>query len=257
MYWEDSPNGRVFVWDAATGEHRQVYDGELVGGFTLNEDGSLLLFGDHKVMRLDPAAGTAATVATDLAVESGRFNDVMADPEGRVFAGTMGRDGQPVGGLYRVDLDGSITKVVNGTGCANGMGFTNDLKRMYWTDSTAKTIYRFDYDRKTGELSKQTAIFQAENDTPDGMTVDTDGNLWSARWGGYGVFKISPDGEVLDKIELPVEKVSSCIFAGDAMDELWITTAGGSDDADSADGTLYRVKVDAAGRHEFRSRVQF
>ena len=80
-----------------------------------------------------------------------RFNDVIADPSGRVFAGTIGE--HPKGGLYRLDLDGTITKMFDGTGCSNGMGFSPDTKTFYWTCSTTRRIFQFDFDAESGALS--------------------------------------------------------------------------------------------------------
>jgi sugar lactone lactonase YvrE len=92
-----------------------------------------------------------------------RFNDVIADPEGRVFAGTIGKTAA-VGGLYRNDLDGQIEQLWSGTGCANGMGFTPDLRRFYWTDSTAQLVYIADYDRSSGALSNRREFYRAPLD---------------------------------------------------------------------------------------------
>ena len=94
-----------------------------------------------------------------------------------------------------------------------------------------------------------------EEKTPDGMTVDSAGNVWSARWDGFALHKYSPAGEPLERIDFPVAKVSSVVFGGDDLDELYVTTAGGSDEADTPDGTLYRLKAGARGPAEFRSRL--
>lgn len=255
VLWEDIPNGRLFRLDVQSGQWEKFYDDELVGGFTRQSDGSLLLFRDHNIALLHED-GHIETVLDEIDPQTGRFNDVIADPEGRVFAGTMGNNGLN-GGLYRLDRDGAITKLWDGTGCSNGMGFTPDLTGFYWTDSTAKTIYRFDYDRDSGALSNRREFWKAspEHGTTDGMTVDTDGNLWVALWGGWCLRQISTEGEVLQEIKLPVEKVSSCIFGGAQMNELYVTTAGGEDDAQTDDGTLYRVRVEATGQPEFASRI--
>ena len=255
VYWTDIPAGKLFRYHVDDGRHEQFYTGRAVGGFTLQEDGSLLLFSDNYI-RLLPADGREQAVAEGIDDDMTRFNDVIADPAGRVFAGTMGRTKES-GGLYRVDTDGTVTCMFKGTGISNGMGFSPDRKRFYWTCSTTRRIFRFDYDQDSGDLAGREVFLalEAEEKTPDGMTVDSEGNVWSARWDGYGIFKYSPAGEPLGKIELPVAKVSSAVFGGDGLDELYVTTAGGSEGADTPDGTLYRVKVDARGLPEFRSRL--
>jgi len=255
VYWTDIPAGKLFRYHVDDGRHEQFYTGRPVGGFTLQEDGSLLLFSDNCIRLLLPD-GREQIVAEGIDDDMTRFNDVIADPAGRVFAGTMGRTKES-GGLYRVDTDGTVACMFKGTGISNGVGFSPDRKRFYWTCSTTRRIFRFDYDQDSGELTGREVFLalEAEEKTPDGMTVDSEGNVWSARWDGYGIFKYSPAGEPIGKIELPVAKVSSVIFGGDGLDEFYVTTAGGSEGADTPDGTLYRVKVDARGLPEFRSRV--
>lgn len=255
LYWVDIPPGRLFRYDARSGKHEKFYEGDTIGGFTFQEDGSLILFETDRISHLS-RDGKRTTLVEGIDDDMARFNDVIADPEGRVFAGTIGKDDQR-GGLYRVDVDGTVTSLFKGSGCSNGMAFTSDLKQFYWTCSTTRRIFRFDYDRKTGELSNRHLLVQCGDDEgiPDGLTIDTDGNLWSARWDGHSVCKLSPEGETIAKIPFPVAKVSSVVFGGPNLDTLYATTAGGSDDSDTWDGTLYRVKVDAKGLPEFRSRL--
>jgi len=254
VYWTDIPNGRLFSYDCRTGKHKQIYTGEPVGGFTLQQDGALLLFRVNEIALLS-ADGDVQSLIKDIDNDMARFNDVIADPAGRVFAGTIGKNNK--GGLYRIDLDGTVTNLFKGTGCSNGMGFTGDLQHLYWTCTSTRTIFRFRYDRDTGKLSGREVFVRVGEGQgfPDGLTVDTEGNVFSARWDGHGVYKYSPAGKQIGKIELPVAKVSSVIFGGAGLDELYITTAGGSDDAKTPDGTLYRVKVPARGRAEFRSNI--
>ncbi|UCD30633.1 MAG: SMP-30/gluconolactonase/LRE family protein [Planctomycetota bacterium] len=254
VYWTDIPNGRLFKYEAQTGKHRQIYTGEPVGGFTLQTEGSLLLFQVNKFSLLLPN-GKTRVLADNIDPEMTRFNDVIADPEGRVFAGTIGKNNK--GGLYRIDTNGDITNLFKGTGCSNGMGFSPDLHHFYWTCSSTRRIFRFKYHRNTGQLTdRKVLIAVGENEgVPDGLTIDTAGNIWSARWDGYALYKYSPDGKPIDKIEFPVAKVSSVIFGGANLDELYVTTAGGSQNADTPDGTLYRVKVPNKGRLEFRSKI--
>ncbi|HWP40089.1 MAG TPA: SMP-30/gluconolactonase/LRE family protein [Tepidisphaeraceae bacterium] len=256
LYWTDIDAGKLFCWDSTSRTHRQIYSGEPVGGFTLQEDGSLLLFRANNIARLDED-GSAEVIIGDIDPQMVRFNDVIADPEGRVFAGTIGQNLS--GGLYRIDTDGRVTLLERGTDCANGMDFTPDLRQFYWTDTSANSIFRYDYDRASGAITnKQTVVrVPAGQGVADGLAVDTDGHLWSARWGGFGVWKHSPDGREIGRIALPVEKVSSVIFGGRDLDTLFITTAaeGLSRSPDSLDGALFCVRVAARGRPSFRSRI--
>jgi D-xylonolactonase len=124
------------------------------------------------------------------------------------------------GRLYRLDTDGTLTIVLEGIGCSNGMGFTPDGKRMYHTDTSARTITRFAYDRTTGSLSNGEVFITVPREPgeggPDGMTVDADGNLWSARWGGGCLVKYSGEtGAEIERVMIPrVTEVSSVSFGG-------------------------------------------
>ncbi len=258
LYWTDIPTGRLFRYDPAAGRHEQCYAGAVVGGFTLQADGALLLFmarGAVQVWR----DGTAAGILDEIPGErESRFNDVIADPAGRVFCGTMATKERP-GRLYRLDTDGSLHLVLEGIGCSNGLGFTPDRKRLYYTDSPRREVYLFDYDQTTGALSNR-RVFASnpENEgVPDGMTVDAEGCVWSARWDGGCLVRYRPDGSEERRILFPAKKVSSVIFGGPEYTDLYVTTAGGDKkETDGAGaGALFRVRAGIRGVPEFRSRV--
>ena len=255
IYWTDIPRGRLYRYDARAERHEAFYHGEPVGGFTLQQDGSLLLFQENKFSCLCPD-GTSRVLVDEIDDAMDRFNDVIADPHGRVFAGTIGSNGRS-GGLYRIDLDGAVTCLFKGTGCANGMGFSPDQRCFYWTCSTTRRIFRFDYEPASGSLARrhELVVVPESEGVPDGLTVDDQGYLWSARWNGSAVYRIAPTGHTVDIIPFPVPKVSSVAFGGPRLNQLYVTTAGGSDRSDTADGTLYRVTVQWRGLPEFRSRV--
>lgn len=259
VYWTDIPAGRLFRYDVATGEHEPCYSGEPVGGFTLQTDGSLLLFcarGAVKIWR----DGVETTVLDEIPEErETRFNDVIADPEGRVFCGTMPTKDRK-GRLYRLDTDGSLHLLLEGIGCSNGMGFTPDGASMYYTDTGARHIYLFDYDRASGNISNRRLFASAPEGEghPDGMTVDSVGNIWSTRWDGSRAVCYSPDGAQVGTVMFPVRKVSSVTFGGPAYDTMYFTTAGGGiKDTDGQHaGALFRLKIpEVRGVPEFRSRI--
>jgi D-xylonolactonase len=256
FFWTDIPTRRLFLLDPATGEHEQVYHGDQqVGGFTFQEDGRLLLFRETDIALLhDDGTVEPKIPFADDGVP--RFNDVMADPAGRVMAGTMGKDRR--GGLYLLDHDGRIENLWRGTNCSNGMAFTADRKTMYWTDSTARTIHAYDYDPAGSTLTNPRTIVRIGEDqgVPDGMTIDTEGRLYSTRFGGAGVFIYSPAGDLLDRIDMPVERITSCCFGGEGLNELYITTAGGDPDERRGEaGAVYRVTLDVQGMAEYRSTI--
>ena len=258
LYWVDIPNGKMFRYDPATGAHEQCYEGEPIGGFTLQADGALLLFmarGAVQTWR----DGTMETVIPEIADErESRFNDVIAAPDGGVFCGTMPTPDRP-GRLYRLDTDGTIVKLLDGIGCSNGMGFTPDRKGMYYTDSPAHEIYLFDYEQDSGAIGNQRVFARVPEDGgfPDGMTVDAEGHVWSARWDGGCLVRYSPEGEEQRRVLFPVGKVSCITFGCDGYTDAFVTTAGGNDKASegAAAGALFRVQLGVSGVPEFRSRV--
>ncbi len=255
LLWTDITGGRIHRFEIASGWHEVIYHGPPVGGFTLQANGHLLLFRETDVAELN-ALGVVEVVREFEDDGAIRFNDVIADPEGRVFAGTIGRTAKS-GGLYRMDRDGTFTLLFRGTAVSNGMGFSPDVRTFYWTCSTRRCIYAFDYERETGTLSGQRVFYQAADDEgiPDGMTVDSIGNVWSARWDGFSVVCHAPDGSVVEKVRFPVAKVSSLCFAGPELDEFFVTTAGGVHGSSTEDGSVYRWHSGARGVAEFRSRI--
>lgn len=257
VYWTDIPRGALYRHDPATRHTEAIYHGDPVGGFVLRADGALLLFRVRDVVAFDPRNGTIAPVATIDDPTLDRFNDVHVDPVGRVYAGSIGKSWKPVGGLYRFDLDGSFTKLFDGTACSNGMAFSLDERHLFWTDTPGRIIYRFDYDRATGALTNRTPFYTCPTDEghPDGMAMDEHGNLWSTRWGGHRLCVIAPSGQKLREVRFPVERVSSCTFGGAGNDELFITTAAGAFNTLTEDGTLYRLKPAVRGRPLFRAKV--
>jgi D-xylonolactonase len=256
LYWLDIETGRLFRVDHASGEHECFYRGPVVGGFTFQADGTLLLFEADRIVSLNQRLERRVLIE-GVDPDMARFNDCLADPEGRVFVGTIGKTKES-GGLYRVDLDGGVECLWKGTGCANGMGFTRDLSHFYWTCSTTRTVDRCRYDRATGRLSKRTRFYDApaSEGTPDGLVLDDRDHLWSARWGGSAVLEMDPSGRIVGRVELPVERVSAAAFGGPELDTLYVTTAGGKEGSDTEDGTLYRLRVNRRGKLEYRSRVR-
>lgn len=258
VYWTDIGTGRMFRYDPATGRHEQCYSGRPVGGYTIQADGSLLLFMDRGTIATW-RDGALTTVVEDIPDErETRFNDVFADTAGRVFCGTMPTRDRP-GRLYRLDTNGRLTLLLEGIGCSNGMGLTPDRKGLYYTDSTAYTIYLFDYDQATGAISNQRIFVRhPESDgLPDGMTVDAAGNVWSAHWDGSALICYSPQGKEIERIAFPVKKVSSVVFGGDDYMDMYVTTAGGDQKATDGEhaGALFRLRPGVRGVPEYYSRV--
>lgn len=258
LYWIDIQTACIFRYDPVTGDHEQVYKGDVVGGFTIQVNGALLLFMSKGAIKVWKAGELTSIIGEIPDERETRFNDVIADPEGRVFCGTMPTNDRP-GRLYRLELDGALKKILDGIGCSNGMGFTPDRKHMYYTDSSKREIYLFDYDQSNGNIeNKRVFVTIQENEgVPDGMTVDRDGYVWSARWDGGCIVQYTPDGKENLRIEFPAKKVSSVTFGGDDYMDIYVTTAGGDkrDKEGYGAGALFRLNLDIQGVPEFMSKI--
>jgi D-xylonolactonase len=259
LYFVDIDTGRLFRYDPARRTHETLLQGEPIGAFTLQEDGSLLLFMARGAIRLW-SAGTLRTFIPELPLETEtRFNDVAADPRGRVFCGTMPSPNS-FGRLYRLDPNGSIHIVLEEVGCSNGIGFSPDHATLYFTDSDLGRIDRFDYDENTGALANRRVFAQITDHAavPDGLTVDAEGFVWSAIWDGGAVVRFDPDGKEERRIVFPVRKTSNMAFGGPGYADLFVTTAGadrGPVEGPGAGG-LFHVRPGVLGVPENRSRIR-
>jgi len=259
VYWVDIPAGRIFRHDPAGGQTETFDAGAAVGGFTIQEDGALLLFMARGAVRLW-REGAMQTVIEDIPDErNNRFNDVIADPAGRVFCGTVTAPDHP-GRLYRLDLDGTITQLLDDIGTSNGLGFSPDRTKLYYTDSRAHEIYVFDYDADTGAIANRRVLVKVPEDggSPDGLTVDAEGTIWGARWGGSRLVRHAPDGSEMQRIAFPASRVSSVIFGGPDLTDLYVTTAGGNDRGQFGPGAgaLFHLNPGIRGLPEFYSKIR-
>ncbi|MGC4109753.1 MAG: SMP-30/gluconolactonase/LRE family protein [Nocardioides sp.] len=147
---------------------------------------------------------------------------------GRFWVGSKAHDNTSgAGSLFRVDLDGTVTRVRTGLTIANGLGWGPDGTTMYVTDSGAGTIDAHDYDVESGRLGPPRAFLRlpAEEGSPDGLTVDADGCLWVAVWGGSEVRCYAPDATLVTRVQVGASHVTSCAFVGAGLENLAITTA--------------------------------
>jgi len=157
-----------------------------------------------------------------------RMNDAACDPAGRLWAGTMAFDATPdAGTLYRIDAYGTVTAMTTALTISNGLGWSPDARYMYFVDSPTRRIDVFDYDLTTGTAHDRRELVDITDTpgVPDGLTVDSDGGIWVALWGGSQVRRYAPGGSLTDVIELPVEQPTSCTFGGESGDVLYITSA--------------------------------
>ena len=176
------------------------------------------------------------------------MNDAVADAQGRVWAGTMALDEKSsTGSLYRLDPDARVSRADAGYCIANGPAVSADGRHLYHTDTAQRTVYRFTLD-DAGTLGARERFIRFEEDWghPDGMTVDAQGGIWIAHWGGARVSRFSPDGELDRAIALPASQITSCTFAGEDLDRMFVTSAAIGVDEEQGGG-LFEVDPGCRG----------
>ncbi len=225
----DIMRGRVHLFDPATGVRRTIEVGQPVGTVVPRRRGGLMVAVRDGFAELDPDTGALRFVAhVELDKPGQRMNDGACDAAGRFWAGTMCMQERPgLGSLYRLDPDGSTHTMLTGVGISNGIDWSLDGSRMYYVDSLAQRIDAFDFDAAAGSIANRRtfAAIDPADGTPDGLTVDAEGVVWLALWGGSCVHRYLPDGTLDGILPLPVTHPTTCAFGGPALDELYITSA--------------------------------
>jgi sugar lactone lactonase YvrE len=268
LYWTDIHTGRLFAYDPTTSKNRQIHAGINVGGLRMNQGGGLTL-GTWEGVMLWRSDDDWTWLRHDKEL---RFNDVAAGPDGSFYAGTY-YGGDPLGQLYRYFPDGSVEVIADGIGCSNGMGFSPDLRTFYHTDSNVRTIYAYDYNPTTQRQSNRRVFVTLDNHEgiPDGMTVDAEGFVWSANWGGGCVIRFDPDGKEERRIRFPATQTSAVAFGGPDLTDLYVTSARagtgeppsglepiGYDFSAHRGGELYRIRdVGVKGKQDFETRFSW
>lgn len=230
LLWVDILSGHIHEFDPSTGVHTTLAVGQMVGTVALRQSGGLVAALKTGFAYVDRQTGAVTPIADPEADRPGnRFNDGKCDPAGRFWAGTMSLTEEPnAGRLYRLDPDGTVTRQLDGVSISNGLAWSLDHRIMYYIDTPTRQVVSFAYDLETGVIrNRQTVLHFADSEGfPDGMTIDTDGMLWVAFWDGWQLTRWNPQtGQLLTRIKLPVSRVTSCTFAGPALQDLYITTA--------------------------------
>jgi sugar lactone lactonase YvrE len=255
LTWVDIKRSRVRFFDPERAADWAVEVGQHVGAATRRARGGWLLAVRDGFATLD-ADGTVSLVAPVEAERGGnRMNDGKCDPRGRFWAGTMADDETPgAGSLYRLDPDGTVTTMLTGVPISNGLAWSADERTMYYVDSPTGGVDAFDFDPDAGTIAnrRRAATVPAGAGAPDGMTIDHDGCLWVAMWGGSAVHRYTPDGSLDTVVSLPTSQVTCCAFGGGGGDELFITTGrlGLSDQqlgAQPQAGGLFRCRPGTSG----------
>lgn len=222
--------GDVLAFDRTSGGLTRQHVGDVVAVIRPRRDvpGGMVAALEREFALIDPD-GTVHGLGELWSDTNVRMNDGACDPDGRFFAGSMAYDVRPgAGALWRLDPDRSAVRVLDDVTISNGLAWSPDHTVAYYIDTPTQNVDAFDYDPETGLVvsTRRTVVsIPADQGSPDGMTVDAEGHLWVALWGGSAVHRYTPDGTLDAVVELPVTQVSACTFGGPELDELYITTS--------------------------------
>jgi len=255
LLWVDISNGNVHVGhldgDAITPAATYHVD-KTVGAVAATGGPDILVAGHHAVHLLSESGQTteiARPIADD---EQRRFNDGKCDPAGRFLVGTLALGDDARESLYQIESGSHTTTVDDDLQMSNGLAWAPDGHTLYSVDTTPGLIYRRPYHPRTGQCGEREIAFTVTDGSPDGMCIDSEGNLWLAVWGTGQARRYTPTGEILAVVEVDAPYPSCATFAGPDLDRLVITTA--IDDLDDSrlarypsSGSLFIADVDARG----------
>lgn len=253
LLWTDNRSKRVYGYRPSGDCVETIIDGQQAYAFTLQKDGSLLLFlGDARVALAKD--GQVATLLDGISGEGGkRFNDVCVDSAGRIICGLLGPADDASGALYVLTPQRKARKLHDGLRLPNGMALSCDERVLYVADTWARQVLAFDYDRESGIASRPRVFIDLSSGEsgPDGMTRDEIGCLWIAMPGSWSVSRYAPDGTLLQTIKLPARKPTSVGFGGRYMNTLFITSSSRQalpgEEVGAAGGALFALVTDTRG----------
>jgi sugar lactone lactonase YvrE len=249
LRWVDMLAGDILSLVAdGTIDRRHV--GSVAAALRPRQQGGAVI-GVERGFALEEADGTLKHLDELWSDTNVRMNEGGCDPDGRFYCGSMAYDQQPgAGALYRLDPDGSVQVVLEKVTISNGLEWSPDGSRAYYNDSPTQRIDVFDYEAESGLSGRRPfAEVPAEVGLPDGLTVDEEGGIWVALYGGGSVRRYNPDGMLDYVIEVPAKQVTACTFGGSGLDQLFITTSREDlkPGEDPLAGSLFRASGGVAG----------
>jgi len=231
LWWVDIEKGILHIFNPVDGTDKEYPMGRRIGTVVPTESGKALVALEDGLYFYIPETNEFSFIADpDANLPPIRYNDGKCDPAGRLWVGSMGME-DPIeyrSSLYRLDHDLKINKMLDSITVSNGICWSLDKRKMYYIDTPTMKVRVFDYDDETGNISNERIAVEIPEGMggPDGMTIDSEGNLWICLWGGACVGCFNPEtGELLRKIDVPAKNVTSCAFGGKDLKTLFITCA--------------------------------
>ena len=230
LFWVDIERSELWQFDPTTGKTKTWKTPERVGSLAFRQSGGLIVAFESGFAFYEPDSGEVTRIRDiEADLPATRLNDGRCDRQGRFIVGGMDESGnrEAISGVYRLDPDLSVHKLISGVACANSTCFSPDGRTMYFADTPVAKIWAFDYDPETGEVSNKKVFcdFSDQPGRPDGSTVDAEGCLWNAQWNGHRLVRYAPDGSIDRVIELPATNPTCPVFFGEDLELLGVTTA--------------------------------
>ncbi len=231
LYWVDIEGRLLNVFDPAMSINKSYPVSKRIGTVVPIDNKKVLVALEDGIATIDLTDGSIVyRLHTEIHLtHEKRFNDGKCDHAGRFWVGTHSMDGtRGVSALYCISSNFDMQEKISDVSISNGIAWNADSSLMYYIDTPTGQVVQYDFDRQNGSITNKRTIITIpkEQGEPDGMTIDSDGMLWIALWDGFGVGRFNPKtGEMIQKIDLPVPKVTSCAFGGEKLDMLYITSA--------------------------------
>ena len=252
LLFEDIPAPALYAYDPATGALKRWEMPAPIGSFGLCEDGRALVALKTGLHFFDFGSGKLEFfVHPEPDRPSNRLNDGKVGPDGRFWVGSMDASGamQPTAALYRIDHDGTCTRMVDGLTVSNGLAWSPNGRTLYHSDSRQRFLSAYDYDLSTGDISNHRVLrrFEESDGRPDGAAMDAEDYYWSAGVSAGCLNRIAPDGTIERKLMLPVPSPTMPCFGGSDLRTLYVTSRSAERTGMAVAGTLLKVDVDVAG----------
>jgi sugar lactone lactonase YvrE len=261
LYWVDIARQELHRFDPATGEDLVRHFDQPVGCFAFTRVGGLLLAMKDGFALLDGWDAPLRPFGPAPLAGKGdhRFNDGRTDPQGRFWVGSVNTaKSAPDAALYRLDPDGALIEVEGGMLTCNGAAFTADGHRFFHADTPTHAVRAYDHDPASGTLSGRRILhqFPMGEGRPDGASVDEEGCYWTALFDGARVVRLSPDGEIVQEVALPVQRPTMIAFGGEDRRTAFVTSARTGLDADALarqpqTGGIFSFRVEVPGLPEW------
>lgn len=228
--WIDILNGEIHQFSIEKKVFTSISVHEMIGSLAICVNGDFIVALHHGFAFVNRKNGAITKITDPEAhLPNNRFNDGKCDPAGRFWAGTMPlNESESCGSVYMMASDLSAIKKIKDVTISNGMAWSLNHTIFYYIDTPTYRVVAYSYDKNTGNITNKKVIIKVgeEDGFPDGMTIDDEGMLWIAHWGGWQLTRWNPKtGKKISAIKLPVSNVTSCTFGGADLTDLYITSA--------------------------------